>query len=119
MAAAWLAVATVLVGFAHRPLTGFASGADLVAAGGIASGSVCVTRRTVTIDGGVPTTEIVVRVCDACLLTAAPGLAAVDAGAPAPPIDRPIGRVVVAEETVSSLRPPRASARGPPRDVPA
>lgn len=114
VAASLLAVATVVAGFTPRPLPGFPTGDDLVAASVVVSGSVCVTRRTVAGDDGVPTTEIVVRVCDACLLIAAPGLPAIAADDLAGPIDRPIGRVVVAEETASSSRPPSARARGPP-----
>ncbi|NLH79636.1 MAG: hypothetical protein GX458_02165 [Phyllobacteriaceae bacterium] len=109
-----LTVASLLVGFAHRPLPGFSTGEDLVAAGGISFGSVCVARVVVEDHGGKPTTRVAITVCDACLLAAAPGLGAVAEIVPPPPIDLPLGRLVFGDERGRGRDAPTATARGPP-----
>lgn len=81
--AALYALAMVVVGFAHRPVGGFAAAgipaaqsAAYVLPGGIVA-DLCAT------DAAAPVHDAGTGVCDACLLTAAPGL--VVAAAPALP----------------------------------
>lgn len=115
VAAVCLTVASMLVGFAHRPPPGFASGEALVAAGGISFGSVCTAHVVAEAPGGgAPAAHVAIALCDACLLTSAPGLGAVPEIAPPAPVDRPLAQLGRDDERVDGRDAPTASARGPP-----
>lgn len=116
-AAVWLAAATILVGFVHRPLQGFPSAAEMVEGGGVAFGSFCVTRISVVDETGATKFQWTTRICDACLLAAAPGLGAVAEIAPPPPPRRAIDRVAGGEARPVACVGVRAVARGPPSIV--
>ena len=61
-----------------------------------------------------PVGGLVVAICDACLFTSAPGLGAVAEVVPLPIVERPIGRVEIADERAEGEPPRDARARGPP-----
>lgn len=113
-AAVCLTVATIVVGFAHRPLPGFPDGAALVEAGGVAFGGICVAPVAGSEDAAGGPAKHRILVCPACLLFAAPGLGAVADVALPPPVSLVLARVWIAEVPVRSRPRPRASARGPP-----
>lgn len=109
-----LTVATIVVGFAHRPLPGFPEGAALVEAGGVAFGGICVAPVAASDGASGGPTKYRFVVCPACLLFAAPGLGAVADIAPPPPAAVVLARVRIAEVSIRSRPRPGASARGPP-----
>lgn len=113
-AAVWLTAATILVGFAHRPVQGFPSATEMVEGGGVAFGSFCVTRIAVVDEGGPTKFRWTTRICDACLLTAAPALGVVAEIAPPPPSSRVVDRVAGREARLVARVGVRAVARGPP-----
>ena len=116
VAAACLALTTMLVGFAHRPLTFAAMPVDL-SAYRLPDGTLIDLCHVDFDDGVVPPHDSRARVCDACLLTGAPGL-----GGPAE-IGLPVRVGVAVVATVVSAQvaegePTRAPvSRGPPRDA--
>lgn len=113
-AAVWLMAATIATGFAHRPLPGFPSAAEMVDAGGRVFGMVCSLGGTgVDADTGASKSGV----CEACLLFTAPGLGAVAEVELARPQIVVLARLVPREETASSRVPPRETARGPPAFV--
>jgi hypothetical protein len=112
-----LTVATIALGFAHRPLPGFADAAAMVEAGGWSFGTVCAVRVEADDARGGPTAKRVVGVCDACLLFAAPGLAPVAEIAPAPPVAVVLARIGIDTAAAGSRRPAKTTARGPPAAV--
>ncbi|MBV5263414.1 hypothetical protein [Pinisolibacter aquiterrae] len=108
-------MATILVGFAHRPLPGFDAATATIGSSNIAFGSFCVASRPVSAKDGAPVGGPTLRVCDACVLFAAPGLGAVAEIVPPPPPGRGIEPVTVVAEAWRSASVVRARARGPPR----
>ncbi len=116
LAAVLLALTTVLVGFAHRPMAAIGFVEREAAAWRLPDGSpvflchlVLADPRDRTDDGSSPVTR-----CEACRLMAAPGLGSVAEIVVAMPADVPIGRatVVVAAMPVPLSVAPRS--RGPP-----
>lgn len=115
LAAALLALTTMLVGLAHRPVAPTAA-LEHDAAWLLPDGSpvfVCHVDLDATrgrSDGGAPPTER----CDACRLMAAPGLGGVAEIVVVAPAEVAIGRVVVADAAVAVSPPIAPRSRGPP-----
>jgi hypothetical protein len=118
VAAALLALTTVLVGFAHRPI-GLATNVDVTAAYALPDGSpldFCrVADGRASDDGAPPAHGAFDGHCDACLLSGAPGLGAVaEIVLPVPgPIALVRGAVAAQVAAGRVLRAP--VSRGPPR----
>lgn len=111
MAALYLLLA-VLVGFAHRPID-LAPASPATAQTILPDGSVAVLCHTDP-SSHEPLHHAAAAVCDACLITAAPGLAAEP-----PAAIPPVFAVLLVGVRSSSAMPPRStnpsvSARGPP-----
>lgn len=118
VAAVCLTVAAMLVGFAHRPLPGFATAEEIVAGSGSVYGALCAAGggggdRS----DGAPTPHSTLRVCEACLIFAAPGLAAVAAEIEPTPFEPVRTRPVVDSTERDDHHRPVATARGPPRSA--
>lgn len=114
-AAVCLTVATILVGYAHRPLPGFAAATAVVDESGLAFGSFCVAGVvSPRADGRGPVGKMPLRVCDACLLFASPGLGAAAEIVVPTPVGRVLERVVPGDEAVPRQAGVPARARGPP-----
>ena len=110
-----LALTTILVGFAHRPLAGFPTAIEIVAAAGIVRAAVCGVAPADAVAGSEAShASLHAALCDACLVCASPGVAASAAAMPVPPEWRVIGRVVAVDAAPRGVDRPRASARGPP-----
>lgn len=114
-AAVCFTVATILVGFAYRPMPGLDAATATIGSSNIAFGSFCVTSWPVSAKDGAPVGGPTLRVCDACLLIAAPGLGAVAEIVPASPPGHGIEPGTVVAEAWRSAGVVRARARGPPR----
>ena len=116
VAAACLALTTMLVGFAHRPLSFAATSVELTAYA-LPDGTLIDLCHLDFDDGVVPPHDSRARVCDACLLTGAPGLGAVAE------IVLPVRvggsvMVAVADAQVAAGAPMFAPvSRGPPGDA--
>ncbi|MER2607149.1 MAG: hypothetical protein ABTQ29_15055 [Siculibacillus sp.] len=111
MAAVLLALATMLVGFAHRPMPGFPTAEEIVSGAGLAFGNYCAAPSSSDEAGAKIAVE---RPCPACVLQAAPGLGAVAEIVLPSPEDRVIGRTRVADRIARAVATPTARARGPP-----
>ena len=115
-AAACLAVAMAVLGFAHRPLPGFPRVLDMVEVAGIARGDVCTAPSDLAraADDRASARDHAGRhLCDACLLFAGPGLLPVASVLLDPGGERPTP-VPTGEAAPSRPRIAGPSARGPP-----
>lgn len=118
LAAALLALTTILVGFAHRPLRSAPRGYGSAAAAHVLPGGVLPALCAWDDVGGRPLDDrrraATGAICDACLLAGAPGLGAVTMALPPPP------STVLARVRPRQVRWRRASrrpvpmSRGPP-----
>jgi hypothetical protein len=118
LAAALLVLTTMLVGLAHRAPVLAPEGAlpaEAVSAGFEAS-AICRHDGPASVEGTAPPLPMV-AICDACLLSGAPGLgmiAAIVLPTP-PPGDRPLP--VFVEAPVRRAALPRPVSRGPPGGI--
>ena len=116
LAALALALTTMLVGFAHRPLALEARGYGLdVADYVLPDGSLpALCHRDDVVDHRDDHGARVATVCEACLLTGAPGWGAVAEIVVPAPTGRALARSRIAETRAEGRATPTARARGPP-----
>jgi hypothetical protein len=123
VAAALLALTTVLVGFAHRPPAFDAVGGDrgdVFAAFAMPDGSlpdVCHLDDEPSDGTGAPTHGGFAGHCDACLLSGAPGLGAVAAVVLPVPLPIVVARVTVTDQVAVGVVSTEPVSRGPPQVV--
>lgn len=115
LAAALLALTTVVVGFAHRPLRLEARGypAD-VAAWLLPDGTLPELCHYDDLDGHRHDGTVGTTGCDACRLADAPGLVVVAEAAPTPPAARVVDRLHHGAAALVGSLLPGPQSRGPP-----
>ena len=115
LTAALLALAALAAGFAHRPLQleprGYPADAS---AWVLPDGTVPALCHGGDVDGTSPGDDTRRAACDACRLTAAPGLAAVAAIPLAPPPTRVVDRLGHGVAALVGSLLPAPLSRGPP-----
>lgn len=113
-AAAWLTLTTILVGFAHRPIDGFPTAEEMIAAAGLVHATICGVVRADADDASIAHDRLHAPFCAACVVASAPGLAASEAAAVVPPVRRVLARVGVGDDAAPGIAVDRPRARGPP-----